>query len=330
MIEYHYAATIVPFIFLATANTLRFIRKKVRKYVYSVILFIITLTSILNVTHHVPEWKTRMARWRDPHDPARHFMVKNIPPKAGVVATFGFLDTLSQRKYLNAFYNVWLDVNYFTNERPFKFSPNISYALIDFKDPWILQHVFSGPPYITGNIYNFFERDPWYVSHAVEEIVLFQKNHPSHLKLVETGLQPFPEQGKKIGALVENNITLKSVHIDRDTLATNKLLHFIFNWKCEQTVNQHYGMQILLTSKEGVHVQRYRNIGYTIFPTKVWSEGNHIKEHYWLQLPKLAKGEYTIQLVFINNTQERQAEVRLSSPETAPSKSLIIGNLVIE
>jgi len=327
-IQNHYAATVVPFIFLASASSLKAAFKIFEKQKIFILLTSVAVVSVPYILPHSRVWKDEVALWTNTHlNPVRKAYIHKIPSDAGVIATFGLLDQLSQRKNLIALYNVWENQNHFTGESPFNIPENITYALIDFLDPWFVGAIQNGHDSIQHNISRFFENTPWYVADATENVVLFQKNHPNRLKLVEQQETPFPLKNLSIHAKIDNAIELQFIEIQYDTKKSD-LAHFVFHWKALNENLDHYKMYISLTQANKTVLDRPRDIGYLIYPTQTWEKDNYVREHYWMKLPNLKKGTYVLQLAFRNATKAKYVKVQMN--KYPDNNSLTIGNITIE
>jgi hypothetical protein len=64
-------------------------------------------------------------------------LVHLVPQDASVVASFAFLAPLSQRNNLYAFYKIY-HPSYQNDQWAYQLPPNVQYALIDIRDPWLL------------------------------------------------------------------------------------------------------------------------------------------------------------------------------------------------
>ena len=113
-IYYHYTATVVPFIFLATAHSFYFFKKNPAVSYGSRFFLSLTICLFSIIQHR--QLLVRMSLWADELDPFRWQMAKTIPAPAAAVATFDFLAELSQRPRLYSLHNVWRNNNPFTGE----------------------------------------------------------------------------------------------------------------------------------------------------------------------------------------------------------------------
>ncbi len=325
-IYFHYAATVVPFIFLATVHTLHFIKNRAGQKAFVLFFLFIGITAIF----HTINYKNRFVKQleflsENRLNPVRWSMIHRVPKNAALISTFSLLDPMSQRKDLYAFFNVWRDVNYFTGRSPYPIPEKVNYALIDFSDQWLAADALSDPKAVP-RIRKFLD-DGWSVQHAIEDIVLLRKDKTDGLKLVEINNESSPVDGKGIHLGIDHQFELLSFVMEPKSFSNQPLLLVTFNWKADQDVGDWYVMKLTLTKDDRVYYDKNRNIGYCLYPTSVWKKGDVIKEYYAYLLPRLAPGEYTMEIVLLNLNQRRMAKLKLGDNYVA--NSVIIGKLKI-
>jgi uncharacterized membrane protein len=174
-IYYHYAATFIPFVAMGALDTLVFVKKRVRSFVFVIFVTVIVTCSCIYIRPFKQMWQEKFDRWVDPLFSIREYMVEQIPKGASVVTNFIFLSHLTDHKELYAFYNVWRDVNYFTGQKPFQLPPHVQYALIDFNDTWMLYDIVVDPDFTRSRVHNFFIQNNWIEKLRYGKIVLFER-----------------------------------------------------------------------------------------------------------------------------------------------------------
>ena len=148
-VHFSYVMTLAPFLFIATIETLSLFYKKLKiDSSFIISLLIIINIVVLSVNFNVLKIRyIGKESWDDTkesiHD--QWELVNMIPPDASVVASFYYLAPLSQRKDLYPFFKIY-DTRYQNDHWSYKLPPNISYALIDIRDPWFLGKKFSSCP----------------------------------------------------------------------------------------------------------------------------------------------------------------------------------------
>jgi len=308
-IYYHYAATLAPFIFLAAIESFHFFRSRLRPYFYPLILVMVVLSFVANVFLYSGKIARKVKHFADRLDPVRWEMIAKIPRDAEVVATLSFLAELSQRPLAHSFLGVVQGAMTFTG-RPLELSSAQSYALVDFNDPWVVEQVVASPSQVIPRISDFFLKEKWSVVDAVEDIVLF-KRPDGKLNLVETSRQPFLPGEIAARITIEENFQLLKFEIGQNRFGRPSVIPLTFYWKALRNIPDEYKMGLLLKKEEQTLDVRSRTIGYAIYPTNIWQEGEYIKEHFWLDLPDLESGDYSLYVGFFNLHEIRMATIRL-------------------
>ena len=312
-IYFHYSATIVPFIFLASMFSLRIIFNKFKPF-FSLVSFLFLIPLVLHSLSYVKDYKERAEDWKDRLDPARWEIIKNLPQEAGIVATFRFLPELSRRKSLYSFHNVWMGYNQVTGES-FILPPDVQYAVVDFSDSWLINAVSSDPSAIS-RIKEFLLSN-WKVKKAFEDIVLFEKEERGGTDLIAHSTQPFPSEEKKnivTNLSIDQKFSLKAVDIGEEPFEKSHLISFRFYWDCGQNVEHNYGMALILKKNGQWLGFRKRNIGYSLYPTAGWQKGDYFKEYYTMIVPPLPDGDYTLEVAFIDTSINDIAKLTHSNP----------------
>ena len=174
-IYFHYAATIVPFVVIAYAHSLAFIKNKIGRFALVGMLTLTIVLSLLNCYRFWNAWQAKVQSWSHPLACIKEDMVQRIPKDAGVVASFDVLSHLSHRKHLYAFYNVWKDINYFTGQSPFILPHQVQYALINFHDPWLQGDLRFNNEFTRERLKKFFTSGHWVEVKKYGSIVLYTR-----------------------------------------------------------------------------------------------------------------------------------------------------------
>ena len=338
-IYYHYALSIAPFIFLAVVNTLTLCRERFKPRIYNPLFYMLFFSCVINTFLYIDPFMIRMNYHNDQWTPIRWEMVKKIPQEASVITTFGFLAELSRRKDLYSFHKIYNEYYQIPQKivrselytgRPFKLPQNVSYALIDFKDPWLMVELQDNTPLITSKIQNFFSAADWSVHEADGDIVLFKKGAGEKKELIEKSKIPFLRVAKSSTVTIDQAFDLTSFHSENPMRREGIIIPFTFYWHCLSKVDENYQMIVTLTKENKIMNQETRNIGYAIFPTSNWQKEEYIKEHYNLYIPTQDKGEYLIEISFRNpKKQEMATLVKTNLPLTPKQNILILGKINI-
>ncbi len=296
-IFYHYAATLTPFVFLAAVQSLKFIYTKFKPLFYYILLSMLVLTCALNLRLSRENILSRISFFENRLTLPHWQMVQKIPKDAGVIASLSFLAELSQRKHVYSFLDVLRNTNGLSGQ-PFQLAPHVSYALIDFEDGWIKDEIFrSGNPKVALNRMQEFFKDRWSLEDAADDTILFKREEKNEDPLIERSSEPFFPLSESKSILIDDKILFLKCEIAQHRLKRSNVLPLTFYWKAKRSLNENYFMTIILKEKNRTIISKTRRIGYTIFPTSVWREGDYIKEHYWLLLPeKLPPGKYSLEI----------------------------------
>ena len=179
------------------------------------------------------------------------------------------------------------------------------------------------------------------VSQAVGEVILLRKD-PQGIKLLEKSREPFMLSGSaclpsvpsvpsgEIG--VDGQFSLEGCvegGLEQYHLKSNeRSIPFIFLWKNIKTMDHHYAI-IFKIRKEGKTCFLYQHtIGYTIYPTGTWKQGEYVKEYFVLGLPHLNSGEYSIEATFLNLNNKKEAQLS-DRNQTVLFRSFRIGQISI-
>lgn len=305
---FHYAATAIIFIFLATVTSLARIRKYINPLLYSSLIILTAAGYCLSLEKFWPEFEIRISRWQNKPIAVQNSMIAQIPPKASLVASFDFLSRLTQRHEIFSFHNVWKNYAPFTKKTPFVLPNDLSYALIDWVCPWLWVDLLDPPTdnllkdYLA-NIHEFYFSRSWSTVAAIEEITVLSQTTTSQPPLVENSYSPFPKTNPNFPILeVNKHIQLIDLEVHAKKLMLQHfVLPFVFTWQSHESTPNFLGIVITLIQKDAVADQKLHPIGYAFNATPLWTQGQYIKEHYnFLLSPSTKPGSYTLQIEIID------------------------------
>lgn len=183
-IYYHYGSTIAPFIFLALMRTLSLCCQKFNRKIYNVMLLLLVFVSIMFLCCFLNPFVYKLDYHRDRLDAVRWGFVDSVPSQEGVIATFDYLAPLSLRKDLYSFNKVY-DESYLSPQeiksselnagRSFVLPDQVHYALIDFRDPWLMRSFKFWPQGTSKRVRSFLETGHWKVIKSYGSIVLLRR-----------------------------------------------------------------------------------------------------------------------------------------------------------
>ncbi len=303
LMYFHYSASVLPVLFLAAACSLASLRRRPGlRALYLLLFAALTVTcGYLSLRLAKDPYFTFGARgYGDRLEPFRREVIRRIPPDAAVIASFKFLPQLSGRKSLYSFHKIWNGINLFLDKNPFPLPEEIQYAALDFSnDMPMLETSYETPGERLRRhhalLAGFFTQGDWKAVYAVEDIVLFEKDTRSGITLIEARPWPYPGDQDRPKLQVDQALDLMNVEIGR-TLGEQgrRLLPLTFSWRSFEKLDSIYTMQLEVVGKQGTIYYWQHYIGYSIYPTILWKQGEHVRERVMFLLPDLPPGNYRI------------------------------------
>lgn len=327
---YHYAASVVPFIFLSVVYTFEKIKNFSRGQTFRLLVLILSLGSLINLQNFFSNENPRVpVRQENTHLFAcRSKILNQIPKDAAVGATFDFLPRLTNRKRLYTFYKLWRQEGIFAPLSDSTFPSEVSYAVLDWNDGWLwyysLLHNRTLPARraMFHRMKNIFLEQPWSVVTAAENLVLLKKETGGNPdKLVAVSPHAFPRPGSlRLNTAVGGHFILEG--IGSGAMLPDGRLPLTFYWKALKGIDTLYSLTIDLSSSAGKIFSRLHYIGYGICPTLLWKKGEHVQENYWLLLPDLPAGEYGLTLKFHDYLKDRKENKPFFPAASKPLKEV--------
>ncbi|MBF0384805.1 MAG: DUF2079 domain-containing protein [Candidatus Omnitrophica bacterium] len=340
-IVFYYSATIVPFIFLAAANTIRVIKRLSKPVAANVVVIVLLLFSIFQFSRYLRDFINNLDYHMDNMSAARWEILRKVPKTSATITTFCFLPELSTRKSLYAFIDIYSDWSQnidFIQASPtrsgkeakaFVLPAEVDHALIDFSDTWLTKDAYANPAAIP-RMQKFFFDPAWSVEAAANYIVLLRKNIPDGKKLIETSDKPFSEASFTPPIIMDNKFSLVSAQIGEAIKGKGVSVPITFNWNCLEQIPDRYLIRFLIQGKSKSINTAWREVGYIFYPTDHWMPNNFIKENYWLWIPDLEPGEYTLSFGFWNNNKQKDVIIRLGGSELSSlSNPIILGTFQV-
>lgn len=315
-IHYQYALSVSPFLYWGTVKALAFLKFRIRPSFFYFVISLMALVHLYSLNNSQADMKARMNIKKDSLSGFRWEAVKAIPERSAVIASFDFLAELSSRKDLYAFYKIHRGA-YQDGANPFVVPEKVSYALIDFKDGWLLNDFYGAPEITAARIQKFFFSGAWSVEKAAEDIILFSKKEGP--KLIEVSPSDKADLSTSL-ITVDHKFSLMSFKMDAESLRDGSLLPLTFLWEAREDIKERYELVLFLKKDAKLYMERCHGIGYLIYPTLVWKKGEAIKEHFWLAIPQLKEeGEYTLEMGFVDRSHNR-----IATPKTYPLANIFI------
>lgn len=319
-IYYHYAAEIIPFIFISYIFGIKFILKKFAR-IHSAILKIALVAMLLfNAFYVVPYFKLLLRlipeSKRNYLDDYKDGFLKKVPPCAPIVATFEFLSHLSHRKSLYSFHHVYTGFFTLSNKR-YELPEDVQYALIDFSDYRTFKRFYSQDGY--KNIQRFLSRNSWKTVDYIENIVLFKKNTEPAVAICSKLQNPETDIQNKIQLNIEDKIELIGYNLNN--AGKENILEIIFYYRCLKPSNKDIDLFLDITdADDNLIVRKIHPLCYKIFPTNSWQERDVYKDVFRIKVPSAfgvknnlntyLKREYVLKIGFFEHENGLQYKVR--------------------
>ncbi|MDP8233718.1 MAG: DUF2079 domain-containing protein [Candidatus Saelkia tenebricola] len=310
VIYFHYAAELIPFIFISAIYGVKrifkhhFLRTNLRRGIFLWCMVAIAIISNIYLGPHFNLVSRLNELKKDNWDYQKDEFISVIPDNASVVSTFEFLPKLSHRKNVYSFHHVTIGCNTNT-KRPFYLPESTQYALIDFND-FLTFKSFYISEYSDVNIRNFLE-NRWSMIDMLGSIVLLKRNDSSEYKLYQI-LNQMPQISNPINASIDNEIELLGYDIiGREKVLKGEKVKLRLYWKSLMKTSRDYGNLIDIVDDQGIVKHRFiKSICFRAFPTYAWGEGEIVAEDYHLFVPEDVKNSiYAVKLsVFDYSSRE--------------------------
>lgn len=336
LILYHYASSLTPIIFLAMLCVFDLFKRRFPKKIFVLLLTTTMISCAMNILllARDTEFRERMSGWSDRLDQTRREILAQIPPGDPVIATYPFLPELSRRKSLYTFRKIWTDANIFNEFRPYPLPENVPWAILDSNDIWLWEDVLARESQGEGrgkrflrNLNRFFSDADWRLVFGVENLLLFKKDAPTGIKMIEHRLQPFITTEVIGSPNQDGSFELQQCLIGGLTKGKGPqclcLLPLTFYWHCLRPVDSVYYSRLYLVRQNHVAYASVHVIGSAIYPTMLWQKGEYIKEHLNLLVSDLPQGEYSLFIEFIDFRQDK------TNPENQPAIIYPLGAIKI-
>lgn len=298
MIQYHYTAEIIPFIFIAFVfgikNLLRLKWFDRRRSYLGIALLLVSLVFTLRLGPYFGLPKIALMSYKTEDSVlTKERFLKEIPPDAPVVATFEFLPRLTHRHELYSFHHHYMG-HYTLSDRTYRLPESVRYALLDFNDALTFRSFYSPQGY--KNTQELLNRGKWGVVDVKDDIVLFEKDAENKYTLYKI-LSSEPAPNNPMHAVVAQEIEFLGFdHKD----AGPRSLQMTFYWKSLNETKKDFSIFIDFIDENGRVVYRiFRPICYRIYPTNAWSRGQWISEEAYVTIPsRLVSGRYSLAMGF--------------------------------
>jgi hypothetical protein len=302
VLNYYYAATFTPFIFLAAWTTLDHIQNRWRISIHALALAGMFLHAFIFLPY-----------WLAPHYPfgggpsnvlAMQKLVEKIPKDASVISGDFTLTPLVNRKNIFQF-DGYLWGNWQVSRPRETSSLNAQYLILNFAEYYRVLNQENREEFIS-KITEINFGDQWMLEESIEDINLFVRNNSKKKvnRLIEKSFKPFLEMNKE-PLKADNFISVEGVEYPKKFNRHLRVFPMIMYWKSLSEANPFYNVLVRIKSGEKISYEKIRPVGSVIYPVNFWKKGEYIKEKYYYLLPQLAPGKYVIE-VRVYNSQTYQ------------------------
>lgn len=289
-IRYHYAAKLIPFLFMsAIYGTRSLLRSRfIKQHQWAFVAALLIVSAVSNLSFGLlPKMPTYFSHRRSVREInyKKQDLVDRIPEDASVVATFAFLPKLSQRKSIFSFHHVYIG-KYTLSNKEYVLPSDVEYALIDFDDYLTFTSFYRPEQYV--NLQKFLFSGRWALVEAVDNIALFKKGYQSDKILFASSEQSAALSPARI--FVEDNITARGYRIENRKVRAGDTIRLSFIWECLRKSGKDYWVAFKLVDENGNAIHEYNHpICYRIYPTYSWKKGDILKEYCWILAPSKTK-----------------------------------------
>lgn len=289
-IHYHYAAEIIPFIFMSLIYGVKFLiqhRLVLNQKLFKIAFLCLVLSVNFIYGPHFVIFKSVWTHCKSDYlDKFKDILVKKIPKNAAVVATFEFLPHLTQRQYLYSFHHVYMGFHTLS-DKPYFLPIHTEYALLDFNDRLTFLGFYTPAGY--KNIQNFILNGDWQVIDFMESLVLFKKHADASYVICEKIGKLINNPARFIGIDIDNAITFLGFDVNKNT--NKDILDLTLYYQSINYTPKVINIVVDILSKDGRQLARLIHpICYGIFPTNSWEKDSLYMDRLRLEIPSAYLG----------------------------------------
>jgi len=328
ILQTHYAALIVPFLYIAAAAGLGSIRggaykkRKLTSFftkqqpigyiilgaaiLYSFVTFSPLIGSARALVHNGAAGEYRAL--------CREF-IDHIDGADRVVSSFSFLPHLSQRPELYSLHYAFLGKKQFSDE-PYAIPDTADTLLIDFSD-FIVYNIQSetitsySEQYPTGSerIVRLIEERGFGIVKIIDDIALYRRGIQPAVTLYES-VEQLPVNVRRTSNNASSPLSLVGMEpIEQDGSTTPYgLLPIALYWQVHGILTDDYQIELAIRDGSGNNVyEKLYQLGYGLYPTSSWENGSTVKTNHWFLIPReysASSYHVSIQIVRIHGTMQ--------------------------
>lgn len=330
-IYYQYMCLLIPPIFVSLILGLKklFSYVEVHKFRYLIICFLLVSCVGSGFFYHAPQFflpRYLRALRLDEAAEVKAQLVRLVPKKAPVIATFAFLPHLADRSDLSSMHLVSMGYRMYTQMR-YVPPANLQYALVDFNDALMLGSFF--PAQAPAHIKSFLNEGEWRVIAGAGDIILFKKGDPDGfgflkvLKDVKPDIGAHVNFGNQIEFLGYNIINVR-------TLGSVRIFHLETYWRRLSENVDPLGLTIVfLDPRSARGFGLIHLFGYRVYPPQDWPKDAIVEEHVFVPVPYgVSQGLYRIEMALLSFSKGRNLPA-IFSDRTEKSGRIIVGDALL-
>ncbi|MBF0489852.1 MAG: DUF2079 domain-containing protein [Candidatus Omnitrophica bacterium] len=289
VVAVYYASVFTPFVFLAAWNTLNYVKAPWRLYFHNIAL----LLMLIHALSYMPLWVDNLPNPMTNNLLATQKFIGQIPSNASVLScrtAMTFLANRDKLYQLKDYFNGY----YYVSGKKFVLLNDIDDVLIDFTE-------FKERKY-TSKIAAFNFDHHFRLKESIEDVALFERTSSGNQsrRLIEKGRQPFSKEHTD-NFVFEGTIALQKVEFPQVFPMKYRIYPVTMYWQSLQKTKETYDVLLKISKGSKTYYLKRKAIGSSIYPTTIWNKGEYIKEDYFYLLPRLEKGEYTIEIQVYNS-----------------------------
>jgi uncharacterized membrane protein len=349
-IRSHYAAEMIPFLFIATVAGLAWVRRFLPSRRAAPILGGVVLTAAIagNATlgPHVFLVNDLLRTHETPPDPVRTRLLAAIPRDASVVTTFDVLAHVANRPRVYALDTVARGT-LSKSRYAFHLPADTEWALVDWTDEPTFRRYNRGK--LDQNLARTFADGSWRVEHAEGSVTLLRRAAAPPASADTTAgfvmprrpfaadaqlfqIAPAPPPGFRAPKLVvDQGLELLDARVipaapAGDAAARGGRIHVGLVWRLRVPAAGQYLARVEIIDPTGrVHAGADHPLCYNIHPPNRWPIGEIVRDDVWLTAPpSLPPGEYAVAVRMEAYLDPRPVAVSAGSADVAVAQNRAI------
>jgi hypothetical protein len=279
MINFHYTAEIIPFLFTALILGIHKLKKN-----QTLAISIIAATSCIGYCFIGPI-STGTFSLNNCFRPQIHKQYQNminlVSKNASIATTLNLTSHLTSRKSLYSFYNIYYG-KYPLSLRDYPLPDDMDYSLIDFSN-YIFFDSYSPEQYT--NLTKMLRKYNLAASKVCDSLVLFKQNINEPFELYNISLHP-PSPLKLLNLKENPNITW--LGYDTNPYLDGVFIKLYFKCLKAQVSDKYVVFQFILPKNPYIIKSIRVPLCYDLYPAHIWQPGEYISCNFYLKYPEFS------------------------------------------